>query len=69
MAQRSAALPQVFGVDPLVFPWVRRVMSALAGVDHLLEIALACGFRSKATFNRIFKQQTGLTPTQYRAGR
>ena len=37
--------------------------------SSLLEIALACGFRSKATFNRIFKQHTGLTPTQYRAGR
>ncbi len=35
----------------------------------VLEIALACGFRSKATFNRIFKQHTGVTPTQYRARR
>jgi AraC-like DNA-binding protein len=30
---------------------------------------LGCGFRSKATFNRIFKQHTGVTPTQYRARR
>jgi AraC-like DNA-binding protein len=36
------------------------------GSSSLLETALACGFRSKATFNRIFKQHTGLTPTQYR---
>ena len=35
--------------------------------SNLLEIALACGFRSKATFNRICKQHTGVTPTQYHA--
>jgi AraC-like DNA-binding protein len=38
------------------------------GSSSLLQTALACGFRSKATFNRIFKQHTGLTPTQYRTG-
>ena len=37
--------------------------------SNVLEIALACGFRSKATFNRIFKQHTGATPTQYRSSR
>ncbi|NJN26540.1 MAG: AraC family transcriptional regulator [Cyclobacteriaceae bacterium] len=28
-------------------------------------IAMECGFSSKASFNRIFKQMTGLTPTEY----
>ncbi len=28
-------------------------------------IAMECGFNSKATFNRIFKSVTGVTPTQY----
>jgi AraC-like DNA-binding protein len=28
-------------------------------------IALECGFNSKASFNRIFKQLTGQTPTEY----
>ncbi len=32
----------------------------------LLGIALECGFNSKSAFNRIFKQATGLTPSQYK---
>lgn len=31
----------------------------------ILGIALECGFNSKTSFNRIFKEETGLTPTQY----
>jgi AraC-like DNA-binding protein len=32
----------------------------------LLGIAFECGFNSKSAFNRIFKQTTGLTPSQYK---
>lgn len=32
----------------------------------LLGIALECGFNSKSAFNRIFKQTTGLTPSQFK---
>ena len=32
----------------------------------LLGIAFECGFNSKTAFNRIFKQTTGLTPSQYK---
>ncbi|ASB47705.1 helix-turn-helix domain-containing protein [Alkalitalea saponilacus] len=31
----------------------------------LISIALDCGFSSKATFNRVFKNMTGYTPSQY----
>ena len=34
--------------------------------DTISEIMFEAGFNSKATFNRIFKKQTAMTPTQYR---
>ncbi len=34
--------------------------------DDLLALALAAGFSSKASFNRAFRAQTGLTPSAYR---
>ncbi len=32
----------------------------------VLGIGLECGFNSKTSFNRIFKEETGLTPTEYK---
>jgi len=32
----------------------------------ILGIAFECGFNSKTSFNRIFKEETGLTPTAYK---
>ena len=37
------------------------------GEGTLLDIALASGFGSKASFNRAFKLHAGVTPSQYRA--
>jgi len=38
-----------------------------SGDDSMLNIGFDSGFNSKATFNRVFKEMTGQTPTQYRA--
>jgi len=35
--------------------------------DSVLSVALESGFNSKATFNRVFREIAGLTPTAYRA--
>ena len=48
---------------------VRAVQADIAGADEardLLEIALAAGFSSKASFNRSFKTYAGMTPSEYR---
>ena len=49
---------------------VRAVQAALVSEDYrdqtVLEIALRCGFNSKASFNSVFKQHTGVTPSAYR---
>jgi AraC-like DNA-binding protein len=34
--------------------------------ETILQIALAVGFNSKSSFNKFFKKQIGLTPSQYR---
>ena len=34
--------------------------------ETILDIAFRAGFNSKASFNRVFKEQTGLTPSEFR---
>ena len=34
--------------------------------NNVLEVALDSGFNSKSTFNRVFREMTGQTPTQFR---
>ncbi len=41
-------------------------VGGLAKHRTLLDLAHDCGFGSKATFNAVFKKQTGMTPSQYR---
>ncbi|HTQ99101.1 MAG TPA: helix-turn-helix domain-containing protein [Candidatus Acidoferrum sp.] len=47
----------------------KTLLRATPASGSMLEIALQAGFNSKASFNRIFKQQTGLTPTGYAAAK
>ncbi len=49
---------------------VAEVKKRLEGGDNekytLLGIAFDSGFQSKASFNRVFKQKTGMSPSRYR---
>ncbi|WP_091141143.1 helix-turn-helix domain-containing protein [Flavobacterium caeni] len=49
---------------------VREVVERLATPDAekytLMGIAYDCGFQSKASFNRIFKQKMGMSPSEYK---
>jgi AraC-like DNA-binding protein len=44
----------------------RRLASPGAGHDKLIAVALECGFNSVATFNRVFKEMAGQTPSDFR---
>jgi len=37
--------------------------------QSVIEVAMASGFNSKATFNRVFSKHVGRTPTAYRRQR
>ena len=44
----------------------KRIMAKQSNHNKtVLEVLYEAGFESKSTFNRIFKQQTGITPTQF----
>jgi AraC-like DNA-binding protein len=47
----------------------RRLAGPGAGRDKLITVALDCGFNSLATFNRVFKELAGRTPSEYRESR
>ena len=48
---------------------VKRLIDADTKKQYtLLALANDAGFRSKSSFNHIFKKETGLTPSQYRNG-
>ncbi len=70
----SALINQGFGVNFNDFVNRYRVEAfqarVRAGQDAhltLLGIALACGFNSKSTFNRVFKRHTGMRPAEFLA--
>ena len=60
------------GISPWEYITSRRVELAkhyLKSTDWtMLEIATSCGYNNTVNFNRAFRQTTGLTPSDYRAG-
>ncbi|MCL2834710.1 MAG: AraC family transcriptional regulator [Treponema sp.] len=56
--------------DHLTLLRMRNAEKYLTGSDiPIIEVAFLSGFQSLATFNRIFKSQTGLTPSAFRRAR
>lgn len=45
----------------------RRLLRPGAGQAKLITIAFECGFNSLATFNRVFKELAGRTPSEFRS--
>ena len=35
--------------------------------EHITDIALSCGFNSSAYFCKVFKEETGMSPREYKA--
>lgn len=53
--------------DYLNFRRMRAAEELLSSPDYsITELALASGFPSISTFNRVFKAKHGCTPTEYR---
>jgi AraC-like DNA-binding protein len=52
-------------IGSLRVDWLQQRLAAGATED-LLDLALQAGFASKTSFNRVFKAQTGMTPSAWR---
>lgn len=67
----SRSFKDFFGVSFSSYLTVKRVNAAASLLTRsnqsIREIAMAAGFGSVATFNRIFREQKNCTPSQYRA--
>ncbi|MFQ3621029.1 MAG: helix-turn-helix transcriptional regulator [Spirochaetales bacterium] len=75
----SQVINQAMGINFFEFINRERVRHAQKILDaqrqkpvrsiSLLDVAFESGFRSKSTFNSLFKRYTGLTPSQYKKGK
>lgn len=58
------------GKTPYAYFQDIRVMKALEllsnPVNRVIDVALQCGFKNHSHFTQLFRQRTGLTPTEYR---
>lgn len=55
-------------IGALRVAWVQQRL-ADGATEDLLDLALQAGFASKTSFNRVFKAQTGMTPSAWRRAR
>lgn len=64
------AFKQELGVTPVEFinsERIKKAMDLLEDEDcDLTEVFLACGFKNRSYFNRMFKRNTGMSPNSYR---
>ncbi len=65
-----ATKAQMSFVDFINSQRVFNACQALTGsLKSITEIAYECGFRNQSTFNRVFREQTGVTPREFRKNR
>lgn len=81
VASRAGVTPQrmaqlfrgFFGITYSEWLARKRVMAAMRLLRNspmlILDVALAAGFGSISSFNRVFHKQTGITPHEYRDGK
>ena len=67
----SSVFKKLNGTSPWGYITAKRIdmaKSCLAeNTGTMLELALKCGFKNTANFNRTFKKHTGLTPSEYKS--
>lgn len=51
-------------VNTLRIDYAKKIL--LNNQDTILDVAIQCGFQNQQTFNRVFKEICGMTPTAYR---
>ena len=67
----SAKFRDVTGMSPWEYITTKRIERAIRLLKkeksmNILDIALACGFNNTANFNKLFKNGTGMTPSEVR---
>lgn len=67
----SAKFSELVGMSPWEYITTKRIERAIHLLKsqesmNILDIALSCGFNNTANFNKLFKNGTGMTPSQVR---
>ena len=46
---------------------IRRAKKLLSSTDRrIIDVMLDCGFKNQSSFNRVFSEHTGVSPSEYR---